>query len=51
MKSTVDALVERSKSEAVARSATLRFGPATEVNGNTVIVELEGVAVGPLQVK
>ena len=50
MKSFVDAVVERSKIEAVARSATLRFGPVTEVIGTTVMVELEGVTVGPLPV-
>ena len=50
MKSFVDAVVERSKIEAVARSATLRFGPVTEVIGTSVMVELEGVTVGPLPV-
>lgn len=50
MKSFVDAVVERSKIEAVAKSATLRFGPVTEVIGNTVMVQLEGVTVGPLPV-
>ena len=50
MKSFVDAVVERSKIEAVARSATLRFGPVTEVIGTSVMVELEGVIVGPLPV-
>ena len=50
MKSFVDAVVERSKIEAVARSATLRFGPVTDVIGTSVMVELEGVTVGPLPV-
>ena len=50
MKSFVDAVVERSKIESVARSATLRFGPVTDVIGTSVMVELEGVTVGPLPV-
>ncbi len=50
MKQTVDALVERAKIEAVARTATMRFGPVTAVQAGSITVVLDGLEVGPVPV-
>lgn len=48
MRRAVDAFVERAKTEALARSASLRFGPVVSVGAGSVMVTLDGVEVGPV---
>jgi len=50
VKQTVDALVERAKVEAVARTATMRFGPVVATGDGVIFVRLDGEEVGPVPV-
>jgi len=50
VKRSVDAFVERAKSEALAKAASLRFGPVVSVGAGSVNVTLDGVEVGPVPV-
>lgn len=48
MKRTVNSFVARATTEALAKSASLRFGPVVSVGAGSVNVTLEGAEVGPI---